>query len=211
MGCKSFLLLTLSLLAALAAYVAFKVDMNVVLMRFFRDVARAKARKRLYGNEYAVMPLFMGNEEPIPLKSADDLSAEEFMTLTAEELAEYDGLDEGGLLYLGIKGRVYDVTANQGFYGDDGKYNLFVGKDATHAFATGCLDDTEECVNSSTEGLSAAELKEIDRWVELYETHDLYKFVGFLVEDPVNKILEADEAEEQKVEEPAEGEEIEYV
>ena len=34
------------------------------------------------------------------------------------------------------------------------------------------------------------ELKEIDRWLELYETHDKYKFVGHLVDDPVNEILE---------------------
>ncbi len=34
------------------------------------------------------------------------------------------------------------------------------------------------------------ELKEIDRWVELYETHDKYTFVGHLVDDPVNDILE---------------------
>jgi predicted heme/steroid binding protein len=212
MTCKSILVVTLSILAALAAYVAIKVDMNLVLMRFFRDVARANARKRLYGNEYAVMPIFLGNEEPIPIKSADDLSAEEFMTMTAEELEEYDGLD-GGPLYIAIKGRVYDVTAKPGFYGEDGKYYLFVGKDATHSFATGCLDETEECLNSSTEGLTDAELKEVDRWVELYETHDQYTFVGFLVEDPVNKILEADEVEEVKAEDPEEEdqEEVEYV
>jgi len=35
------------------------------------------------------------------------------------------------------------------------------------------------------------ELKEIDRWVELYETHDKYTFVGYLVDDPVVEILES--------------------
>jgi hypothetical protein len=34
------------------------------------------------------------------------------------------------------------------------------------------------------------ELKEIDRWLELYETHDKYTFVGHLVDDPVNDILD---------------------
>lgn len=37
---------------------------------------------------------------------------------------------------------------------------------------------------------AAQELKEIDRWLELYETHDKYTFVGHLVDDPVNDILE---------------------
>jgi predicted heme/steroid binding protein len=172
-----------------------KVDMNKVLMRFFRDVARSKARKRLYGNKHALIPMLWGNEVPLPIKTRDDFNAEELLTLTSEELSEYTG-EDGGPLYLGIKGRVYDVSAKENLYGEDGRYNLFVGKDATHAFATGCLQDTEECVNSSMEGLDEKELREIDRWVELYETHDKYTFVGFLVEDPVNKILEADEAEE---------------
>jgi predicted heme/steroid binding protein len=180
---------------ALTGFFARKVDMNKVLMRFFRDVARSKARRRLYGNKHALIPLLLGNEVPLPIKTRDDMNAEETLTLTMEELADYDGLD-GGPLYLGIKGRVYDVSAKDNFYGEDGRYSLFVGKDATHAFATGCLQDTEECVNPSTEGLDKKELREIDRWVELYETHDKYTFVGFLVEDPVNKILEADEAEE---------------
>ena len=34
------------------------------------------------------------------------------------------------------------------------------------------------------------EIKEIDRWLELYETHDKYTFVGHLVDDPVNDILD---------------------
>ncbi len=33
-------------------------------------------------------------------------------------------------------------------------------------------------------------MKEIDRWLELYETHDKYTFVGHLVDDPVNDILQ---------------------
>ena len=47
------------------------------------------------------------------------------------------------------------------------------------------------------------ELREIDRWLELYETHDKYTFVGHLVDDPVNDILDniedAEEVEEDDV------------
>jgi predicted heme/steroid binding protein len=188
-------IVTAGFVAVTGLFASKKVDMNKVLMRFFRDVARSKARKRLYGNKYALIPMMLGNEVPLPIKTRDDMNAEELLTLTSEELSEYTG-EDGGPLYLGIKGRVYDVSAKEDFYGEDGRYSLFVGKDATHAFATGCLQDTEECVNSSIEGLNEKELREVDRWVELYETHDKYTFVGFLVDDPVNKILEADEAEE---------------
>jgi hypothetical protein len=51
-------------------------------------------------------------------------------------------------------------------------------------------------------------MKEIDRWVELYETHDKYTFVGHLVDDPVNDILEQVEDMDNNVE-IMEGVEIE--
>lgn len=51
-------------------------------------------------------------------------------------------------------------------------------------------------------------MKEIDRWVELYETHDKYTFVGHLVDDPVNDILEQVEDMDNNVE-IMEGDEIE--
>jgi len=50
-------------------------------------------------------------------------------------------------------------------------------------------------------------LKEIDRWLELYETHDKYTFVGHLVDDPVNDILQhIIEDEEEEEDDAAESE-----
>lgn len=46
-------------------------------------------------------------------------------------------------------------------------------------------------------------MKEIDRWLELYETHDKYTFVGHLVDDPVNEILEKVEDDDGGAEEEA--------
>lgn len=40
-------------------------------------------------------------------------------------------------------------------------------------------------------------MKEIDRWLELYETHDKYTFVGWLVDDPVNEVLDKIEKEDE--------------
>ena len=48
---------------------------------------------------------------------ADMMADEESATaFTAEELAEYNGLD-GAPAYLAILGRVYDVSAGKSFYG----------------------------------------------------------------------------------------------
>jgi len=142
--------------------------------------------------------MLFGIEEPISLKdkTETDLEIEEAMTLTMEDLAAYNGKD-GSPLYLAIDGRVYDVSAGTKFYGEGGSYHKFVGKDATYAFATGCLQ--EECLISSTEGLTEKEKREIQRWVELYDTHDKYKFVGHIVADPINEILEREEQNDNEM------------
>eukprot|EP00956_Cyclotella_meneghiniana_P031552 scaffold83136_cov74-Cyclotella_meneghiniana.AAC.5 len=180
-----------------------RVDFNMFFMKFFRDLSRSKSRARLHNNKYAMIPVMLGIEEPIKIK--DDVDAENVMTITREELEEMDGFD-GAPLYLAIKGRVYDVSAGKKFYAEGSDYHDWVGKDASRSFGTGCRGGTDrtgmDCLSSSLEGLTDKELKEIDRWVELYETHDKYTFVGHLVDDPVNEVLEHiedDEAEEAAV------------
>ncbi|KAL3760493.1 hypothetical protein ACHAWU_001828 [Discostella pseudostelligera] len=167
------------------------IDYNLFFMKFFRNLSRSKARARLHNNKFAMIPVMLGIEQPLKIK--DDIDAENVMTITREMLEEMDGYD-GAPLYLSIKGRVYDVSAGHKFYSEGKEYHEWVGKDATRSFGTGCRGGKDklgvECLSESTEGLTEAELKEIDRWVELYETHDKYTFVGHLVDDPVNDILE---------------------
>jgi len=168
-----------------------RVDYNMFFMKFFRNLSRSKARARLHGNKYAMIPVMLGIEEPI--KIDDDINAENAMTVTRELLEEMDGFD-GTPLYLSIKGRVYDVSAGERFYGEGKEYHDWVGKDASRSFGTGCRGGVDrsgmDCLSESLEGLTAKEIKEIDRWLELYETHDKYTFVGHLVDDPVNEILD---------------------
>eukprot|EP00591_Stephanopyxis_turris_P012020 CAMPEP_0195517650 /NCGR_PEP_ID=MMETSP0794_2-20130614/11184_1 /TAXON_ID=515487 /ORGANISM="Stephanopyxis turris, Strain CCMP 815" /LENGTH=167 /DNA_ID=CAMNT_0040646487 /DNA_START=169 /DNA_END=672 /DNA_ORIENTATION=- len=167
--------------------------MDTVAMRFFRDVARTKARRRLYGDKHALVPMVFGWESPLPVKTAEDQELENSQTITQEELASYNGKD-GSPLYLSIDSRVYDVSAGTKFYGEGGPYNKFVGRDATRAYATGCRSTGPECLSPSTEGLSDKQLREVDRWVELYDTHDKYTFVANLVDDPVDAVLARAEA-----------------
>mmetsp|Transcript_29599 Transcript_29599/g.62215 ORF Transcript_29599/g.62215 Transcript_29599/m.62215 type:complete len:224 (-) Transcript_29599:47-718(-) len=169
-----------------------RVDYTMFFMKFFRDLSRSKARARLHGNKYALIPVMLGIEEPIKIQ--DDIDAENRMTVTREQLEEMDGYD-GAPLYLSIKGRVYDVSAGAKFYGEGKEYHDWIGKDASRSFGMGCRGGLDrmgrECLSESLEGLNEKELKEIDRWVELYETHDKYTFVGYLVDDPVVEILES--------------------
>ena len=131
---------------------------NLFMMRFFRDLSRAKARRRLHRNDAALITLMLGNEEPMGPKTVRDDDTDGF-TLTAAELADMNGQgDPPSPLYLSIKGRIYDVTAGQKFYGVGRSYYKFIGRDGSRGFATGCHD--EPCLIASLVGLSDAELRE---------------------------------------------------
>lgn len=174
---------------------------NFFFMKLARDMSRVKARRRRFGHEGALMatamPVFLGQEEALPLADANDVGMH---SLTSEELAEFDGRylpdsPERAPLYLSIRGRIYDVSAAWSFYGPGKTYFGLVGRDATRAFCTGCLD--EPCLISSLEGLTEAQRREADRWVELYEHHDKYSLVGALREASVLDEPPADDAAAQ--------------
>lgn len=170
---------------------------TLLMMRFFRNMSRFKARKRLHGNEAALIPLLLGREEPLSLKSVGD---EGYINLTIEQLSEMRGQTEDTPIYLSVKNRIYDVSYNRKYYGPGKPYHIFTGRDATYAYATGC--SKEECLNPPSTRLknanngsdssidyTAEELVEIDRWLELYDQHDKYRLVGLLVEDPVERFV----------------------
>eukprot|EP01038_Epipyxis_sp_PR26KG_P008194 gene8194-11084_t len=160
-------------------------SMKLILMKFFRNLVRHKARKRLYGKSgSALIPLLLGKEKPLIIRK----DGENTETITIEELAQMNGQTEDTPLYISIRNRVYDVSAARKMYGPGKSYHVFVGRDATRAFATGCTK--EECMLSSIDGLTSEQLHEIDRWIELYETHDKYKYIGKLISDPVNSLVD---------------------
>ena len=172
----------IALLAASSGSPAVAVSrVNFMMMCLFRDLARVKARRRRFGQPHALMPVLMGREDPLPL---GDASAG--LSLTVEELAEFDGRPlsdrpgETAALLLSVKGRIYDVTAGAAHYGPGRSYHKLVGKDATRAFCTGCLEPA--CLIANTEGLKPEQVREGDRWIEMYEHHDKYKLVGQLRE-----------------------------
>jgi predicted heme/steroid binding protein len=160
--------------------------MNFVFMRLARDISRAKSRQRRFNQRYALVPVLLGSEEPLPLGDPDGCVG--CIALTRDELADYDGRQladsgEAAPLLLSILGRIYDVSGGKAFYGPGKAYHKLVGKDASRAFCTGCLEPA--CLISSLQGLSPEQRREADKWVELYEWHDKYKLVGRLRVDPL--------------------------
>ena len=173
--------LTAALLAFMLPHT--KSRLTTALGRFFRDVARARARTRRYGNKYALAQMVLKAEAPLDLSKPQHDG-----TVTHTALEDGDGVD-GAPVYVALRGRVYDVSAGKKFYGVGKPYHHFVGRDASRAFATGCR--AEECVSADLDGLNPSQLREPDRWMEMYETHDKYTFVGTLVEDPMDVALDS--------------------
>lgn len=171
------------LLFSVLMYVFFYEDSQLFLMRFFRNLSRAKTRARLYGDNNALVAVMTGYEEQLAIPEAE----EDGMRFTLEELAEYDGV-AGSPIYLGIMGRVYDVSKGAAFYGPQRSYHHYAGRDATRSFATGCTK--AECLVGSLVGLTADQKKEAYRWLELYEYHDKYKFLGMVVAGNIDDLVE---------------------
>ncbi|KAG6675196.1 hypothetical protein I3842_15G089500 [Carya illinoinensis] len=85
---------------------------------------------------------------------------------TVEELALYNGTDEGLPILLGILGSVFDVTKGKSHYGTGGGYNHFSGRDASRAFVSGNF--TGDGLTDSLRGLSSSEVKSVVEWRDFY-------------------------------------------
>jgi membrane-associated progesterone receptor component len=97
-------------------------------------------------------------------------------------------------VYLSVHGRVFDVTSGRNFYGPNGPYANFAGRDASRGLACGSFD--EEMLTKDLDGpldtledLGAAEMEAMKGWEERFE--EKYLVVGRLV--PVGS-KEAEEA-----------------
>ncbi|KAI3728621.1 hypothetical protein L6452_17260 [Arctium lappa] len=96
---------------------------------------------------------------------------------TVQDLAIYNGTDNGLPILLGILGSVFDVTKGKSHYGQGGGYNHFAGRDASRAFISGNF--TGDGLTDSLVGLSSTEVKSVVEWRDFYVR--TYVFVGKLV------------------------------
>jgi len=96
-----------------------------------------------------------------------------------EELIKYDGSDPQLPIYLAIMGKVFDVTDGRKHYAPGGGYSYFAGRDASRSFVNGCF--TMDCPDGY-DGLNEEQLKGVQDWVDFYDKHAKYFFVGYTQE-----------------------------
>ncbi|GJN89239.1 hypothetical protein Rhopal_002218-T1 [Rhodotorula paludigena] len=95
-----------------------------------------------------------------------------------EELAKNDGRDENTPIYVGIKGRIYDVSAKRDMYGPGCGYHVFVGKDASRGLGKSSLKPEDAVADYSV--LTDEEKKVLDDWEKYFQKR--YNIVGRVVE-----------------------------
>ena len=97
-------------------------------------------------------------------------------------------LEKEGKLYLGCKGKIYDVSEGESFYGKGAGYHLFIGNDSSVALAK--MDFNPEYMDPSQmhwqRDLNEEELNVLEEWVELYERK--YTHVAYIKDDGKLKI-----------------------
>ncbi|KAK9098117.1 hypothetical protein Syun_025162 [Stephania yunnanensis] len=99
------------------------------------------------------------------------------MELSSDQLKQFDGRDPDKPIYVAIKGRVFDVSSGETFYGPGGSYCSFAGRDASRALAK--MSKNEEDICASIDGLTEKELGVLADWETKFEAK--YPVVGRVV------------------------------
>nr|AUS83916.1 membrane associated progesterone receptor [Eisenia fetida] len=128
--------------------------------------------------------------------------------MTVEEIRPYDGKQPDGRILMAVNGKVFDVTRGKKFYGPDGPYGIFAGRDASRGLATFAL--SEEVLKDGYDDLSDLSPMEMDS-VREWETQFMMKYdcIGKLIKpEPEEKPEDGEKEKVSSVTEKAVGDEV---
>ncbi|CAO3564868.1 unnamed protein product [Mortierella alpina] len=108
-----------------------------------------------------------------------------FKEYTPKELAQFDGRTEDTRILMAIQGKVFDVTRGRNFYGPDGPYGNFAGRDASRGLAKNSFDKSMltalDAPIDKLEDLNDEEKESLSDWAGHFEGK--YQLVGKLIEN----------------------------
>ncbi|CAH1759246.1 2982_t:CDS:2 [Entrophospora sp. SA101] len=97
-----------------------------------------------------------------------------FKEYTPKQLREFDGRNLHTKIFLAVSGNIYDVSKGRSFYGPDGPYGNFAGRDASRGLAKNSFDlDVLTPIDQEIDKLEDLSHEELD---SLNEWHDGGKF-----------------------------------
>jgi membrane-associated progesterone receptor component len=133
---------------------------------------------------YSIMSYFFGAAEDI--EPAKPVEEEEPLPdprdFTEEQLREFNGVTNPSI-YIALKGDVYDCTKSVEYYGAEGPYHCFAGRNATRAMAKLSFEESELC-NPDYSKLGPFERDTLEDWVSKFKHYKVYPVVGRLSEPP---------------------------
>lgn len=116
----------------------------------------------------------------MPAKASSTLP---FRNYTLAELLYFNGQDRPQIL-LALSSKVYDVSSAPHYYGPEGTYSSFAGRDASRSLASNKIikfpRDTVQPLDDLAD-LDAAERDALDSWRDFYDNK--YPCVGRIVEE----------------------------